>query len=242
MILFPAIDILDGCAVRLLYGDRRQTTVYGDPVAIADKWVDDEAEYLHVVDLNAAFGDDKVNEKIIRELFKKAKVPIEIGGGIRSTEKLKYYIEELGAYKVVLGTAVAENPSFFDEAVKLYKDKIIVGVDVKNGRVAIKGWKEGTDFTPFEIAKKVKERGIDTIIYTDINRDGALTGVNIENTVELQKKSGLNIIASGGIRSLKDIKDLVSNKVYGAILGKAIYSGNIDLHTALEIVRGFDAD
>ncbi|MGI6701525.1 MAG: 1-(5-phosphoribosyl)-5-[(5-phosphoribosylamino)methylideneamino]imidazole-4-carboxamide isomerase [Christensenellales bacterium] len=242
MILFPAIDILDRNAVRLLYGDRRQTTIYGDPVAIAERWVDCEAEYLHVVDLNAAFGDDTVNTSVLKDLFDRVKVPIQIGGGIRSIDKIKYYIEELGAYKIILGTGVVEKPEFFEEAARLYADKIIVGIDVKNGKVAIKGWVDKTDMTALELAQKVVNMGIDTVIYTDISRDGALSGVNIINTTELREKSGLNVIASGGIKSLADIKELIANRVYGAVLGKAIYAGNIDLRTALQIVRGIDAD
>lgn len=242
MILFPAIDVLDNNAVRLLYGDRRQTTIYGNPLQIAEKWVEYGAECLHVVDLNAAFGDDSVNTDTMKELFGKIKVPIQIGGGIRTLDKLRYYIEDLGANKVVLGTAAAENPSFCKEAAKLYGSKITVGIDVKNGKVAIKGWLSKSELRPLELANIVKDEGIDTIIYTDISRDGALTGVNVKDTVELQEKSGLKIIASGGIRSLTDIKELINSKVYGAILGKAIYAGNIDLRTALEMVRGFDAD
>lgn len=242
MILFPAIDVLDNNVVRLLYGDRRQTTVYGEPLAIAERWIECGAEYLHVVDLNAAFGDDSINVETMRTLFSKVRIPIQIGGGIRTIDKMKYYIEELGAYKVILGTVAAENPKFCEEAARLYNDKIIAGIDAKNGKVAIKGWIAKVDYTPLELATKVKEFGIDTIIYTDINRDGALMGVNIENTVELAEKTGLNVIASGGIKSLKDIKELIENNVYGAILGKAIYAGNIDLRTALEIIRGCDAD
>lgn len=242
MILFPAIDVLDNNVVRLLYGDRRQTTVYGDPMEIAERWVEYGAEYLHVVDLNAAFGDDSVNAETMKDIFCKIKVPIQIGGGIRSVDKLKYYIEELGAARVVIGTAAAKDPSFCEEAAKLYGNKIVCGIDVKNGMVAINGWKDKSDVTALELALLVKERGIDTIVYTDISRDGALTGVNVAETVYLQEETGLNIIASGGVKSLVDIKELFSNKVYGVILGKSIYAGNIDLRTALEIVRGFDAD
>lgn len=242
MILFPAIDVLDNNAVRLLYGDRRQTTVYGEPLQIALQWVEYGAEYLHVVDLNAAFGNDSINNKTMKELFFKVNVPIQIGGGIRTIDKLRYYIEELGAARVVLGTAVAENPDFCAKASSLFKDKIVVGVDVRNGKVAIKGWVDKVDLKPLDLCLKVKEMGIDTIIYTDISRDGALTGVNTLDTVELMEKTSMKVIASGGIRSLKDIKELMARKVYGAILGKAIYAGNIDLRTALEIVRGFDAD
>lgn len=242
MILFPAIDVLDNNAVRLLYGDRRQTTIYGEPLEVAQRWIEYGAEYLHVVDLNAAFGDDSINIDTMKRVFNNVSVPVQIGGGIRCLDKLKYYIEELGASRVIIGTAAAQDPSFFEQATKIYGNKIVCGIDVKNGKVAIKGWMNNSDLTPEELSSTVKDMGIDTIIYTDISRDGALTGVNLDDTVELMNSTGLNIIASGGIRSLVDIKNLIDRGIYGAILGKSIYAGYIDLRTALEIVRGIDVD
>lgn len=242
MILFPAIDLLDNNVVRLLYGDRTQTTIYGDPIEIAKKWVDYGAEYLHIVDLNAAFGDNSVNENTLKMLFKEIDIPIQIGGGIRSMDKLKYYLDELGADRVIIGTAAIENPKFLEDACVSYGAKIACGIDAKNGKVAIKGWMDDSDITPYELAKRAKDNGVETIIYTDISRDGALSGVNVEETLRLQTETGLKVIASGGIKSLIDIKNLITNKIYGAILGKSIYTGNIDLRTAIEIVRGYDVD
>lgn len=237
MILFPAIDVLDNKAVRLFKGDRREVTVYGDPSEIAERWTESGAKYLHIVDLNAAFGEEKVNSTTLKALFKTLSVPVQIGGGIRSLDRIKYYLEELGATRVILGTAAAENPRFTEDAGRLYGEKIVCGIDAKDGKVAVKGWIDKTDLTPLELALRVKAQGISTIVYTDISRDGTLTGVNVESTVELQEKSGMKVIASGGMSTIRDILTLMTEGIYGAILGKAIYNGNIDLSEAIRIIN-----
>lgn len=238
MILFPAIDILDNKAVRLLYGKREDVTVYGAPVDMALRWQQLGAEYLHVVDLNGAFDDSAVNRRALIEIVKNIDIPMQIGGGIKTFDKVKYYIEEVGASRVIIGTACVTNPELVDKACAKYGNKIACGIDSKDGYVAIKGWVEKSALTPLEVALNMKLRGADTVIYTDINRDGALCGVNLEATAKLSQQSGMNIIASGGMATLDDVKAVKKEEIYGAILGKSIYSGSIDLKEALAIAKG----
>ena len=235
MILFPAIDILDGRAVRLLYGDRNKVTDYGCPVALAKKWKELGAEYLHMVDLNAAFDGNSVNDEVIKSVRAAADIPIQMGGGFRSMERVAYCLDTLGVDRAIVGsTAVLDFP-LFAKICERYKEKIACGIDARNGKVAVKGWTEECEVAPLELALRAKGVGVDTVIFTDITRDGALTGVNAEATVELQINSGMNIIASGGMASLEDVRLLLGKNVYGAILGKSIYNGNIDLKEALLI-------
>lgn len=238
MILFPAIDILDNKAVRLLYGKREDVTVYGAPVDMALRWQRLGAEYLHVVDLNGAFDDSAVNRRALIEVVKNIDVPMQIGGGIKTFDKVKYYIEEVGASRVIIGTACVTDPALVDKACAKYGSKIACGIDSKDGFVAIKGWVEKSALTPLEVALNMKSRGADTVIYTDVNRDGALCGVNLEATAKLSQQSGMNIIASGGMATLDDVKAVKKEGIYGAILGKSIYSGSIDLKEALAIAKG----
>lgn len=237
MILFPAVDILDNRAVRLLYGQRDKVTDYGDPVELALRWSDMGAQYLHVVDLNGAFDDSAVNRETLKRLVKELKIPVQLGGGIKTLDKIKYYLEEVGVTRVIVGTACVTAPDVADKACALYGNKIVAGIDCKDGFVAIKGWVEKSDLTAQKVALDMKERGSDTVVYTDISRDGALTGVNVDATAELAKNTGMKIIASGGMSCIDDIKKLMQKDVYGAILGRAIYSGNIDLSEALETVN-----
>lgn len=237
MILFPAVDILDNRAVRLLYGQRDKVTDYGDPVELALRWSDMGAQYLHVVDLNGAFDDSAVNRETLKKLVKELKIPVQLGGGIKTLDKIKYYLEEVGVTRVIVGTACVTAPDVADKACALYGNKIVAGIDCKDGFVAIKGWVEKSDLTAQKVALDMKERGSDTVVYTDISRDGALTGVNVEATAELAKNTGMKIIASGGMSCIDDIKKLMQKDVYGAILGRAIYNGNIDLSEALETVN-----
>lgn len=237
MILFPAVDILDNRAVRLLYGQREKVTDYGDPVELALRWSDIGAQYLHVVDLNGAFDDSAVNRETLKKLVKELKIPIQLGGGIKTLDKIKYYLEEVGVTRVIVGTACVTAPDVADKACALYGNKIVAGIDCKDGFVAIKGWVEKSDLIAQKVALDMKERGSDTVVYTDISRDGALTGVNVDATAELAKNTGMKIIASGGMSCIDDIKKLMQKDVYGAILGRAIYNGNIDLSEALETVN-----
>ena len=237
MILFPAVDILDNRAVRLLYGQRDKVTDYGDPVELALRWSDIGAQYLHVVDLNGAFDDSAVNRETLKKLVKELKIPVQLGGGIKTLDKIKYYLEEVGVTRVIVGTACVTAPDVADKACALYGNKIVAGIDCKDGFVAIKGWVEKSDLTAQKVALDMKERGSDTVVYTDISRDGALTGVNVDATAELAKNTGMKIIASGGMSCIEDIIKLMQKDVYGAILGRAIYNGNIDLSDALETVK-----
>ena len=237
MILFPAVDVLDNNAVRLLYGKRDDVTVYGAPVEMAMKWQDMWAEYLHIVDLNGAFDDSLVNRNTLIELIKRVSVPVQIGGGIKTFDKIKFYLEEVGANRVIVGTACVTNPDLMDKACAKYGNKIACGIDAKDGRVAIKGWVEKSLLSPLEVALDMKSRGADTVIYTDINRDGALCGVNVEATAKLSAQSGMNIIASGGMATLDDVRAVKDRDIYGAILGRSIYTNAIDLKQALEISK-----
>ena len=238
MILFPAVDILDNRAVRLLYGERDKVTDYGDPAELAAKWSSEGAEYLHVVDLNGAFDDSAVNRKTLVRLIKEVKIPVQLGGGIKTFDKIKFYLEEVGVTRVIVGTACVTAPDMVDKACALYGNRIVAGIDCKDGFVAIKGWVEKSSLTAEKVALDMKERGSDTVVYTDISRDGALTGVNVEATSALAEKTGMNIIASGGMSSLDDVKKLMQKKnIYGAILGRAIYNGNINLAEALAVAK-----
>ncbi len=238
MILFPAVDILDNRAVRLLYGERDKVTDYGDPAELVAKWSSEGAEYLHVVDLNGAFDDSAVNRKTLVRLIKEVKIPVQLGGGIKTLDKIKFYLEEVGVTRVIVGTACVTAPDMVDKACALYGNRIVAGIDCKDGFVAIKGWVEKSSLTAEKVALDMKERGSDTVVYTDISRDGALTGVNVEATSALAEKTGMNIIASGGMSSLDDVKKLMQKKnIYGAILGRAIYNGNISLAEALAVAK-----
>lgn len=235
MILFPAVDVLDNKAVRLLYGKRDEVTVYGTPLEMALKWQEMGAQYLHLVDLNGAFDDSLVNKNTLIELIKKISIPVEIGGGIKSLDKIKFYLDEVGATRVIVGTACVTNPSLMDKACALYGNKVVSGIDAKDGFVAIKGWVEKSSLKPLDVALDMKQRGVDTVVFTDISRDGALTGVNLKGTKELSEKSQMNIIASGGMATYEDIKAVKEANLYGAILGRSIYTGKIDLKEALKI-------
>lgn len=237
MILFPAVDVLDNRAVRLLYGKRDQVTDYGRPIDRALAWQNLGAEYLHIVDLNGAFDDSLVNKNTLVELIKNVNIPVQIGGGIKTFDKIKFYLEEVGASRVIVGTACVTNPALMDEACAKYGNKIASGIDAKDGFVAIKGWVEQSKLTPLNVALDMKSRGVDTVIYTDINRDGALCGVNVEATQKLSQDSGMNIIASGGMATLDDVKAVKERGIYGAILGKSIYSGSIDFEQALKLSK-----
>ncbi len=236
MIIYPAIDIKGGKCVRLMQGRAEHQTVYSeDPVEIAQQWKAKGARFLHVVDLDGAFYGRSRNEGIIKEIIKRVNIPVQVGGGIRSMERIVHLMEEVGAVRVILGTAAIENPALVEQAVSRFGASIAVGIDARNSRVATRGWVEECDVTPVELGKRVKEMGVQIIIYTDILRDGTLEGPNIPSTMEMVEKTGLNVIASGGVSSLEHIAQLKSIGVAGVIIGKALYSGKIDLKQALKL-------
>ena len=232
MKLYPAIDVLDGRAVRLLYGKRDQVTDYGDPVDFAKRWADEGAEILHVVDLSGVFGEAGGFEKVL-ERIARVGVPVQSGGGLRSMADIHRRFRA-GADRVVLGTVCVEHPEVLYEAVGRYKEKIVAGIDAKDGFLAVRGWTQLADKDAFEFGCEAKALGIADAVFTDIGRDGALAGVNVAETVRMGE-TGLNIIASGGVRDLNDIRALKEQGVYGVILGRALYTGALTFKDAFEV-------
>lgn len=237
MIILPAIDLLDRKAVRLLKGDYNQVTVYSDsPLEVAEKFKSLGATHIHMVDLDGAKYGTAPNMDIVAEVAEKTGLFIEIGGGIRSMETVKKYIDA-GISRVILGTAAICDEDFLKEAVKAYGEKIAVGADVKDGKIAVKGWLEQSDVTLDEFFLKMQDLGVKNIICTDISRDGAMRGTNLELYRELSAKYSLDITASGGVSSIEDVKRLREMNLYGAIIGKAYYTGAVDLEEAIEVAR-----
>lgn len=237
MIILPAIDLLGRKAVRLLKGDYNQVTVYSDsPLEVAEKFKLLGATHIHMVDLDGAKYGTAPNMDIVAEVAEKTGLFIEIGGGIRSMETVKKYIDA-GISRVILGTAAICDEDFLKEAVKAYGEKIAVGADVKDGKIAVKGWLEQSDVTLDEFFLKMQDLGVKNIICTDISRDGAMRGTNLELYRELSAKYSLDITASGGVSSIEDVKRLREMNLYGAIIGKAYYTGAVDLKEAIEVAR-----
>lgn len=237
MIILPAIDLLGRKAVRLLKGDYNQVTVYSDsPLEVAEKFKSLGATHIHMVDLDGAKYGTAPNMDIVAEVAEKTGLFIEIGGGIRSMETVKKYIDA-GISRVILGTAAICDEDFLKEAVKAYGEKIAVGADVKDGKIAVKGWLEQSDVTLDEFFLKMQDLGVKNIICTDISRDGAMRGTNLELYRELSAKYSLDITASGGVSSIEDVKRLREMNLYGAIIGKAYYTGAVDLKEAIEVAR-----
>ncbi len=238
MIIIPAIDLKDGLCVRLLQGKRDEVTAYSnDPVLTALKWVNDGAELIHIVDLDGAFTGEQKNFGSIKKIKEAlgVNVKLQVGGGIRDMEKI-YQLISMGVDRIILGTAAIKDPALLERACKRFHGKILVAIDAKNGMVAIKGWEEVTEIKAIELAKSVQGSGASGIIYTDISRDGMLTGPNLEATKEIVNSVNIPVIASGGVSSLKDIKNLKNIEgFYGAITGKAIYAGAIKLKEAIEL-------
>ena len=234
MKLFPAIDILDGRAVRLLYGKRENATDYGDPVDAAKRWVDEGAEFLHVVDLAGAFGQVSTFNSVLERIAALG-VPVQSGGGLRSSEDIARRFAA-GATRVVLGTVCVKQPSVYHTAVERYGEKIVAGIDARGGKLAVRGWTEETEIDAFAFACEAKALGVKYAVFTDVARDGALAGVNVEETVRMAN-SGLQIIASGGVRDLNDILALKERGVYGAVLGRSLYAGSLTLREAIEAAK-----
>lgn len=237
MLIFPAIDLYEKKAVRLFQGDYSKMTVYSDnPIEIVKDFENKRASHLHLVDLEGARLGTTANLSTIESIIKHSDMFVEVGGGIRSMEIIDKYLS-IGVDRVILGTAAVTNPDFLNKAVEKYKDKIAVGVDSKDGFVAIKGWLEKSEHTIMEFCKSMQEIGINTIICTDISKDGAMKGSNHKLYQELSKNLNLNIIASGGVSSIEDIKELRLINLYGAIIGKAYYNKAISLEEAIEVAK-----
>lgn len=235
MLIFPAIDLYEGQAVRLFKGDYNRKTVYSDnPTEIAEDFKQAGASCLHIVDLEGARDGNTPNLDIVCDIKAKTGLFCEIGGGIRTMDAIDKYIS-FGMDRVILGTAAVKNPDFVREAVNKYREKIAVGVDIKDGYVAIKGWTEKSEYDAFEFCKKMQDIGVKTIICTDISKDGAMIGTNRGLYKELSKKFDINIVASGGVSSIDDVIALNEMDLYGAIIGKAYYTKAIDLKKAIEV-------
>ena len=237
MKLFPAIDLFDGKAVRLYKGDYAKLTVYADdPTEIALDFWTQGAKCMHVVDLQGAKTGDTPNLETVKRLVESTGAFVEVGGGIRSMQVAERYIS-LGVDRIILGTAAVTDQAFLKESIKNFGDKVAVGVDIKDGEVAIKGWTEKSGVNAFEFCKKLEDEGVKTLICTDISKDGAMQGTNVSLYKELSEKLGMDIIASGGVTDLDDIKRLSALGIYGAIVGKAYYTGAISIKEAVEIAK-----
>jgi phosphoribosylformimino-5-aminoimidazole carboxamide ribotide isomerase len=235
MILYPAIDLKDGQAVRLLRGEMDKATVFNDdPAAQAKAFVEAGCEWLHLVDLNGAFAGEPVNAAPVEAILSACKVPAQLGGGIRDMATIETWIDK-GLARVILGTVAVENPDLVREAAREFPGKVAVGIDARNGMVATKGWAEETDVEVTELARSFEDAGVAAIIYTDINRDGAMQGPNIEATAALARAVSIPVIASGGVSSLEDLIALrdCGVELNGAISGRALYDGALDLKEAL---------
>lgn len=235
MIIFPAIDLFDGKAVRLFKGDYAQMTVYNDdPLAQAKEFEQKGAKFLHMVDLEGAKSGETPNLETIRRIAENTDLFIEVGGGIRSMETVEKYLS-IGVDRVILGTAAVTDEEFLISAAQKYKEKIAVGVDIRDGYVSIKGWTQQSDYTLEQFCEKLQAIGIKTVICTDISKDGAMKGANIELYRRLSQDFSMDFIASGGVSSLDDVKALAQMNIYGAIIGKAYYIGAIDLAEAIGV-------
>ena len=239
MIIFPAIDIKDGVCVRLIKGDYRQITSYENtPIDQATKYFQNGFNNIHIVDIDGALHGRPVNSILIKEIIKKVKAKIQIGGGIRTIDDISRWIE-IGIDRVVMGTAAVENTELLKTACNKFKNKIAVSLDVKDGLIALSGWKKQTNISAIDFIKKIQNFGVSRIIYTDINRDGTKQGPNIKDTVELSGKAKIPLVISGGVSSLEDIKkikSLSSSNIEGVIVGKSIYDGDIKISDLAELI------
>ena len=237
MNIFPAIDLYEGKAVRLLKGDYAKMTVYSDnPSEFARDFEKQGAKYLHIVDLEGAKSGETPNLSTIKEIINASNLFVEVGGGIRSMEVIEKYIDA-GVKRVILGTAAVNDEAFLKAALLKHGEKVAVGVDIKDGYVAIKGWTEKSEYSSLNFMKKMQDLGVKTIICTDISKDGAMQGTNHELYQELSEKFAINIIASGGVSSLEDVEKLAKLGIYGAIIGKAYYTGAISIKDAIEVAK-----
>ncbi len=241
MIIFPAIDLRAGKAVRLLQGDPEKETIFSDdPVSVARSWQEMGARFLHLVDLDGAFSGRPQNLDIVRQIVAALEIPVQLGGGIRDTDTIDQVLG-IGVSRVILGTTAVSSPKLVEEAAKRFGERVLVGIDGKNGLVAIEGWENTVEKTVLDLAREMREVGISRIVFTDTRRDGMMKGPNIESTREMALGSGLKVIASGGVSSLEDIralKELEDSGVEGVITGKALYTGALSLQEALAVAEG----
>ena len=236
MILYPAIDMLDGKAVRLRQGKRDDVTIYGDPVEMSAKWRMKGAEWLHLVDLTAAFEGKTAHLPLIREVVAAFDGQVELGGGLRTMKDIELRVNA-GVKRCIIGTAAAENPELVREACREFPGCIAVGIDAKNGLVATRGWVETSTLTAVELALRMRDMGVRDIIYTDVSRDGMMQGPNVEATRRLITATGMDIIGSGGVSCLDDLRNLRDAGCAGAILGRAMYEGAFTVEEALAAVK-----
>ncbi|WP_422373959.1 1-(5-phosphoribosyl)-5-[(5-phosphoribosylamino)methylideneamino]imidazole-4-carboxamide isomerase [Roseibium sp.] len=240
MILFPAIDLKDGQCVRLKLGDMDQATVFNDdPGAQAKAFEDQGFEWLHVVDLNGAFAGESVNGAAVDAILSATGNPVQLGGGIRTLEHIETWLEK-GISRVILGTVAVRDPELVKEACKNFPGKVAVGIDAKGGYVAVEGWAETSELTAIDLAKQFEDAGVSAIIYTDIDRDGVLKGLNIPSTLELARSVSIPVIASGGLASIDDIHRLLEPDcaiLEGAISGRALYDGRLDPTEAMDLIQ-----
>ncbi|MBO1002347.1 1-(5-phosphoribosyl)-5-[(5-phosphoribosylamino)methylideneamino]imidazole-4-carboxamide isomerase [Pseudogracilibacillus auburnensis] len=234
MIIFPAIDILDGKCVRLIQGDYNQERVYSDsPIAMAKEWEEKGAEYIHIVDLNGAKTGQSINKDIIQEIATTVSIPIQVGGGIRSLETIKEYIEA-GVSRVIIGTAAINDQEFLREAVEKFGEKVAVSIDARNGYVATDGWTDTSDVLALDLVKILEEIGVTTIVYTDIAKDGMLQGPNLAEQQTINEATKIDVIASGGVTTKEDVENLEAFNIYGVIIGKALYDGKLEFESLME--------
>ena len=240
MILFPAIDLKDGECVRLKLGDMAQATVFNDdPAAQARSFEDQGFEYLHVVDLNGAFAGESVNGAAVEAILKAVQFPVQLGGGIRTIAHIESWLAR-GLARVILGTVAVRDPELVREAARKFPGRVAVGIDARGGKVAVEGWAETSELTAIELGQRFEGAGVAAIIYTDIDRDGVLSGINWQSTIALAEAVSIPVIASGGLASLDDIRRMTrpdARKLAGAISGRALYDGRIDPAEALAILR-----
>ena len=240
MLILPAIDLRGGNCVRLVKGDFKQETIYSEhPEEIALRWEEGGAEFLHVVDLDGALAGEPQNMDAIKRILQAVKIPVEVGGGIRSMESIDRLLS-IGVSRVILGSVAVHKEELVQAACSAYGNRIVVGIDAKKGIVATDGWEKSGDISAVELAKKLGAFGLETIIYTDISRDGTLSGVNVTETARLARASGIKVIASGGVKSISDIEELKKREcdgIIGVIVGKSIYEGTLSLTEAIAASR-----
>jgi len=240
VILFPAIDLKEGLAVRLEQGDMARATVFHrDPAAQAHTFEQQGFEYLHIVDLDGAFAGKPMNAAAVDRILEAVNVPVQLGGGVRDTATVESWLEK-GVTRVIIGTAAVRDPPFVKQAARDYPGRIAVGLDARDGKVAVEGWAENSQLSALEIARRFEDVGVAAIIYTDIARDGMLQGLNLDTTVTLADSISIPVIASGGLASIEDIKRLMeprAKKLAGAIAGRALYDGRLDAAEALKLIR-----
>ncbi len=240
MILFPAIDLKNGEAVRLQQGDMARATVFNrDPAAQAAQFAQQGFEYLHIVDLDGAFAGRPINAAAVDAILKAVKIPVQLGGGIRDRATIEGWLNK-GITRVIIGTAAVRNPALVKEAARAFPGRVAVGLDARDGKVAVEGWAETSELSALELASRFEDAGVAAVVYTDVSRDGMLKGLNLDATIALADEVSIPVIASGGLASLDDVRALVApraKKLAGAIAGRALYDGRLDAAVALSMLR-----